>query len=88
MIQGNLVLTLGLPKSVGITLVKIMSFWDTFVKVWQVRKSIEIQEGIEDWFVNRRQQKQQQNNIEEIANEVGVKNRKWVEELKKQRKKY
>jgi hypothetical protein len=65
-----------------------MSFWDTFVKVWQVRKSIEIQEGIEDWFVNRRQQKQQQNNIEEIANEVGVKNRKWVEELKKQRKKY
>ena len=65
-----------------------MSFWDTFVKVWQVRKSIEIQEGIEDWFVNRRQQKQQQNNIEEIANEVGVKNRKWLEELKKQRKKY
>jgi hypothetical protein len=65
-----------------------MGFWDTFVKVWQVRKSIEIQEGIEDWFVNRRKQKQQQNNIEEIANEVGVKNRKWMEELKKQRKKY
>lgn len=65
-----------------------MSFWDTFVKVWQVRKSIEIQESIEGWFVNRRQQKQQQNNLEEIANEVGAKNRKWLEELKKQRKKY
>lgn len=65
-----------------------MSFWNIFVKVWQVRKSIEIQESIEGWFVNRRQQKQKQNNLEEIANEVGVKNRKWLEELKKQRKKY
>ncbi len=65
-----------------------MSFWDTFVKVWQVRKSIEIQESIEGWFVNKRQQKQQQNNIEEIANEVDVKNSKWMQELNKQRKKY
>ena len=65
-----------------------MSFWNTFVKVWQVRKSIEIQESIEGWFANRRQQKQQQNNIEEIAIEVDVKNRKWIQELKKQRKKY
>jgi hypothetical protein len=47
-----------------------MSFWDTFVKVWQVRKSIEIQESIEGWFTSRRNQKQSAANIDEIANEI------------------
>jgi hypothetical protein len=63
-----------------------MSFWDTFVKVWQVRKSIEIQESIEGWFYSRRNQKQNAANIDEIANEVVQKNSKWNEELERRRK--
>jgi hypothetical protein len=63
-----------------------MSFWETFVKVWQVRKSVEIQESIETWFSARRSQKQSAENIEEIANEVVQKNSKWNEELARRRK--
>ncbi len=63
-----------------------MSFWGTFVKVWQVRKSIEIQESIEGWFTSRRNQKQSAANIDEIANEVVQKNSKWNEELDRRRK--
>jgi hypothetical protein len=63
-----------------------MSFWGTFVKVWQVRKSIEIQESIEGWFTSRRNQKQSAANIDEIANEVVQKNSKWNEELERRRK--
>ena len=62
-----------------------MSFWDSFVKVWQVRKSIDIQESIEIWFSARRSQKQSVENIEEIANEVVQKNSKWNEELERRR---
>ena len=63
-----------------------MSFWDTFVKVWQVRKSIEIQESIEGWFISRRNQKQSAANIDEIANEIFQKNSKWNDELERRRK--
>jgi hypothetical protein len=63
-----------------------MSFWDTFVKVWQVRKSIEIQESIEGWFTSRRNQKQSAANIDEIANEIVQKNSKWNDELERRRK--
>ena len=63
-----------------------MSVWDTFVKVWQVRKSIEIQESIEGWFFSRRNQKQSAANIDEIANEIVQKNSKWNDELERRRK--
>jgi hypothetical protein len=63
-----------------------MSFWNTFVKVWQVRKSIQIQESLEGWFYARRNQKQLEANLEEIANEVVQKNFKWNEELERKRK--
>jgi hypothetical protein len=63
-----------------------MSFWDTFVKVWQVRKSIEIQESIEGWFTSRRNQKQSAANIDEIAKEIVQKNSKWNDELERRRK--
>lgn len=64
-----------------------MSFWNTFVKVWQVRKSIEIQEGIEGWFRSRQHHRNTEQNIEEISNEVVRKNSKWNEELERKRKK-
>lgn len=63
-----------------------MSFWDTFVKVWQVRKSIEIQEGFENWFQTRRVQRQMNENINDISKEVVIKNNKWNEELERKRK--
>ena len=43
-----------------------MSFWDTFVKVWQVRKSIEIQEGIEGWFRSRQEKRNTEQNYLKI----------------------
>ena len=56
------------------------------MKVWQVRKSIQIQESLEGWFYARRNQKQLEDNLEEIANEVVQKNFKWNEELERKRK--
>ncbi|MEN9999214.1 MAG: hypothetical protein RI922_2204 [Bacteroidota bacterium] len=64
-----------------------MSFWDTFVKVWQVRKSVEIQESIEGWFSARKAQKDLDENIHEISREVYLKNKKWNEELEEKRNK-
>jgi hypothetical protein len=64
-----------------------MSFWDTFVKVWQVRKSIEIQEGIESWFRTRQRQRNSEQNIEDISREVIEKNGKWNIELERKRRK-
>lgn len=64
-----------------------MSFWDTFVKVWQVRKSIEIQEGIESWFRTRQRQRHSEQNIEDISREVIEKNGKWNIELERKRRK-
>lgn len=63
-----------------------MSFWDTFVKVWQVRKSIEIQEGIEGWFRSRQEKRNTEQNYLEINREVIEKNRKWINQINKNRK--
>lgn len=64
-----------------------MSFWDTFVKVWQVRKSVEIQEGFESWFRSHRYQRNSQQNIGDITKEIVEKNRKWNDELNHNRTK-
>jgi hypothetical protein len=63
-----------------------MSFWDTFVKVWQVRKSIEIQEGIEGWFRSRQQKRNAEQSYLEINREVIEKNRKWKNQINQHRK--
>jgi len=63
-----------------------MSFWHTFVKVWQVRKSIEIQEGIEGWLRSRQQKRNAEQNYLEINREVIEKNRKWKNQINQHRK--
>jgi hypothetical protein len=63
-----------------------MSFWDTFVKVWQVRKSIEIQEGIEGWFRSRQQKRNAEQNYLDIRSEIIEKNRRWKNQINKHRK--
>ncbi len=62
-----------------------MSFWNTFVKVWQVRTSIKIQESIETSFRNARKEAELQRNLPEIINELETKNSIWEIELEKQR---
>jgi hypothetical protein len=64
-----------------------MSFWNTFVKVWQVRTSIKIQESIEDTFVESQRKAELESNISEIISEVIEKNSSWQNELDKRRKK-
>ena len=64
-----------------------MSFWNTFIKVWQVRTSIKIQESIEDSFVEAQRKAQLEENISEIISEVVDKNLSWQNELEKRRKK-
>jgi hypothetical protein len=56
------------------------------VKVWQVRKSIEIQEGIEGWFRSRQQKRNAEQNYLEINREVIEKNRKWKNQINQHRK--
>ncbi len=63
-----------------------MSFWNTFVKVWQVRTSIKIQESIEDAFVESQRKAELESNISEIISEVIEKNSSWQSELDKRRK--
>lgn len=63
-----------------------MSFWDTFVKVWQVRTSINIQESIEEYFRISRKNAQTKLNMPQIINEVSEKNKLWQGKINKYRK--
>jgi hypothetical protein len=63
-----------------------MSFWNTFVKVWQVRTSINIQESIEEHFRISRKNAQTKLNMPQISNEVTKKNRSWQGKVNKYRK--
>lgn len=58
-----------------------MSFWNTFVKVWQVRASVRIQESIENSFFEAQRRAEIQSNIDEIFNEVSSKNNDWRQKL-------
>ena len=64
-----------------------MSFWDTFVKVWQVRTSIKIQESMEDAFRSAKKQAEIDANLSQIVEEVEKKNKSWQEQLENHRKK-
>lgn len=64
-----------------------MSFWETFVKVWQVRTSVRIQESIEDAARSAKRQAELEANIPKIIEEVERKNKSWQEQLDTQRKK-
>lgn len=61
-----------------------MSFWNTFVKVWEVRTSIKIQEGIENLFSKR----QNFDNSAEIINELVKKNSNWNDKINNERNKH
>lgn len=63
-----------------------MSFWDTFVKVWQVRTSIKIQESLEESFRIANENKETQANIPKIIDELNKKNASWDEKIKRHRK--
>lgn len=64
-----------------------MSFWNTFVKVWEVRTSVKIQEDIENYFSNRRKRKNSFDNSSEIVDEIITKNTSWNEKISKARDK-
>jgi hypothetical protein len=64
-----------------------MSFWNTFVKVWEVRTSIKIQESIENYFSNKRKRDNNFDNSSEIVDELISKNSSWNEKISKARDK-
>ena len=64
-----------------------MGFWDNFVKVWEVRASIKIQESVEETFCVARENAEIQANIPKIINELNKKNKSWKEKLDQNRKK-
>jgi hypothetical protein len=65
-----------------------MSFWQTFVKVWQVRTSIKIQESLEDYFVRAISNAETKANIPKIVDEVNKKNVSWNKKINHYRKKH
>lgn len=54
-----------------------MGFWDTFVRVWQVRTSVRIQRGIENYLDEQKRVNEINANIPKILNELEKKNEKW-----------
>jgi hypothetical protein len=63
-----------------------MSFWKTFVKVWQVRTSIRIQESMEISARAAKRQAELDSNLTKIAEEVVRKNKSWKDQLEHHRK--
>ena len=64
-----------------------MSFWNTFIKVWQVRTSIKIQDSIEESIRIARLNSELNANIPKIIDELNKKNVSWDEKLKHYRQK-
>lgn len=64
-----------------------MGFWDTFVKVWQVRTSVRIQESLEESYRVAKENAETQANIPKIIDELNKKNESWNEKINHQRKK-
>lgn len=63
-----------------------MSFWNTFLKVWQVRASIRIQENLEHAIHESRREHEINNNLSDIIQELNEKNTRWNREMEYQRK--
>lgn len=60
-----------------------MGFWDTFVRVWQVRTSVRIQRGIENYLDEQKRVNELNANIPSILNELEKKNESWENQMKK-----
>lgn len=58
-----------------------MSFWNTFVKVWQVRTSVRLQEAIENSFRRRADNSSLSANIPKITEELNKKNEMWYKNI-------
>lgn len=64
-----------------------MGFWDTFVKVWQVRTSVRIQESLENSYRGAIENSELQANIPDIVDELNKKNQSWDDKINHHRKK-
>lgn len=64
-----------------------MGFWDTFVKVWQVRTSVRIQESLENSYRVAKENSELQANILDIIEELDKKNQSWDNKINHHRKK-
>jgi hypothetical protein len=64
-----------------------MGFWDTFVKVWQVRTSVRIQESLENSYRVAKENSELQANIPDIIDELDKKNQSWDDKINHHRKK-
>lgn len=63
-----------------------MGFWETFVKVWEVRTSIKIQESLENSYRVAKENKETQANIPDIIEELDKKNKSWDDKINQYRK--
>ncbi len=64
-----------------------MGFWETFVKVWQVRTSVRIQESLENSYRVAKENSELQANIPDIIDELDKKNQSWDDKINHHRKK-
>ena len=62
-----------------------MSFWDIFVKVWQVRTSIKIQESLEVSYRIVKENRETPDNTAKIIEELNKKNVSWDEKINRNR---
>ncbi len=62
-----------------------MSFWDIFVKVWQVRTSIKIQESLEESYRIVKENRETPDNTAKIIEELNKKNVSWDEKINRNR---
>ncbi len=63
-----------------------MGFFDVFIKTWQVRKSIQIQESIESSLESARKHRELSSNLPDIIDEIVEVNSTWEAELERRRK--
>lgn len=64
-----------------------MDYWGTFVKVWQVRASIKIQESLEESYRGAKENAETQANIPKIIEELNYKNESWEKQINHHRNK-
>jgi Fic family protein len=64
-----------------------MGFWDTFIRVWQVRTSVRIQRGIENYLDEQKRLNELNANIPSILNELEKKNEAWDNLMNKHKNK-
>jgi len=62
-----------------------LSFWDIFVKVWQVRTSIKIQESLEESYRIVKENRETPDNTTKIIEELNKKNVSWDEKINRNR---